>query len=116
MLHLQPEEKGCLPMKVGYRPLRVLVLKQVAELQCLLLVKATGSLICVISVSFSCDVSKVFLEVCWAARRHHRGTGVGERETLNKFPLPAAHTAHPPGWVQESAFLAIWPAALSLLP
>ena len=50
MLHLQPEEKGCLPMKVGYRPLRVLVLKQVAELQSLLLVEVTGSLICVISM------------------------------------------------------------------
>lgn len=50
MLHLPPEEKGRLPMKVGYRLLRVLVLKQVAELQSLVLAEVTGSLICVISM------------------------------------------------------------------
>lgn len=50
ILHLPPEEKGRLPMKVGYRLLRVLVLKQVAELQSLLLAEVTGSLICVISM------------------------------------------------------------------
>lgn len=50
MLRLQPEEKGHLPMKVGYHPLRMLVLKQGAELQSLWFMKVTGSLICVTSV------------------------------------------------------------------